>query len=141
MEPEKSSCMKILPYMYVCMWPAAIVLNYSIKNIRNDIQHTIHTFGHFNDVSWMGVPFVMSLTTSVARRTIWLLSVSLRLSALGTECEILWFLLVESSLLTLSRAFNLEDLLPGCYGDRGSCELVLRRTSLAGLSEAFQSNF
>ena len=32
------------------------------------------TFGHFSDVSWMGVPFVTSLTAFVARRTIWLLS-------------------------------------------------------------------
>ena len=54
--------------------------------------------------------------------------VGLRLSAVGTECDVLWFLLVGRTLLTLRRAFYLEDLLSGCWGDRGSCELVLRRT-------------
>ena len=42
--------------------------------------------------------------------------VSLRLSAVGTACEG-WFLLVGRMLLTLRRAFYLEDLLPGCWGD------------------------
>ena len=55
--------------------------------------------------------------------------VSLRLSVLGAECEVLWSLLVGRTLLTLRSAFYLEDLLPGCWGDQGSCELVLRRTS------------
>ena len=33
------------------------------------------TFGHFSNVSWMGVPFVMSLTTMHAKESnIWLLS-------------------------------------------------------------------
>ena len=27
------------------------------------------TFGHFSDVSWMGVPFVMSLTTMRAKES------------------------------------------------------------------------
>ena len=27
------------------------------------------TFGHFSDVSWMGVPFVMSLTTMCAKES------------------------------------------------------------------------
>ena len=67
------------------------------------------TFGHFSDVSWMGVPFVMSLTTMRAKRPIWLLSLlALLLSAVGTECEVLWFLLVGRTLLTLRRAFNLR---------------------------------
>ena len=55
--------------------------------------------------------------------------VGLCLSALGTVCKVLRFLLVECTLLTLHSAFYLEDLLPGCWGDQRSCELVLRRTS------------
>ena len=87
------------------------------------------TFGHFSDVSWMGVPFVMSLTTMRAEESnMAAVFVGLRLSDVGTECEVLWFLLVGRTLLTLRRAFYLEDLLPGCWGDQGSCELVLRRT-------------
>ena len=87
------------------------------------------TFGHFSDVSWMGVPFVMSLTTMRAKESnMAAVFVGLRLSAVGTECEVLWFLLIGRTLLTLRRAFYLEDLLPGCWGDQGSCELVLRRT-------------
>ena len=71
--------------------------------------------------------------------------VGLRLSALGMKCEV-GFLLVGHTLLTLCRVFYLEDLLPGCWGDQGSCELVLRRTNYiaehAGLStKPFQSNF
>ena len=27
------------------------------------------TFGHFSDMSWMGVPFVMSLTTMCAKES------------------------------------------------------------------------
>ena len=54
--------------------------------------------------------------------------VGLRLLVVGTECEVLWFLLVGRTLLTLCRVFYLDDLLPGCWGDQGSCELVLRRT-------------
>ena len=42
---------------------------------------------------------------------------------LGTECEVLWFLLVGHVLLKLCRAFYLEDLLPGCWGDQEKCEL------------------
>ena len=85
------------------------------------------TFGHFSDVSWMGVPFVMSLTTMRAKESnMAAVFVGLRLSAVGTECEVLWFLLIGRTLLR--RAFYLEDLLPGCWGDQGSCELVLRRT-------------
>ena len=80
----------------------------------------------------MGVPFVMSLTTMCAKETnMAAVFVGLRLSAVGTECEVLWFLLVGRTLLTLRRAFYLdmlEDLLPGCWGDQGRCELVLRRT-------------
>ena len=87
----------------------------------------------------MGVPFVMSLTTMrtwLGERLVWRATrilaretrerhgCCLRLSALGTECEVLWFLLVGRTLLTLRRAFYLEDLLPGCWGDQGSCELV-----------------
>ena len=34
--------------------------------------------------------------------------VGLRLSAVGTECEVLWFLLVGRTLLTLRRAFTLR---------------------------------
>ena len=55
--------------------------------------------------------------------------VGLRLSAVDTECEVWWLLLVGRTLLTLHRTFYLEDLLPGCLGDQGSCELVLRRIS------------
>ena len=33
-----SSCIKML--RTVCMWPAATVLDYNIKNIRNNIRHT-----------------------------------------------------------------------------------------------------
>ena len=55
--------------------------------------------------------------------------VVLHLSAVGTECEVLWFLLVGCTLLTLRNAFDLKDSLPGCSGGQGSCELVLRRTS------------
>ena len=72
-------------------------------------------FGHFSDVSWMGVPFVMSLTTMLAKESnMAAVFVGLPLSAVGTECEVLWFLLVGRMLLTLRRAFYLEDLLPGC---------------------------
>ena len=49
------------------------------------------TFGYFSDVSWMGVPSVMSLTTCVAyenNRAV--VFVGLRLSAVGTECEVSW---------------------------------------------------
>ena len=85
---------------------------------------------NFSDVSWMGVPFVMSLTTMRAKESnMAAVFVGLDLSAVGTECEALWFLLVGRMLLTLCRAFYLEDLLPGCWGDQGSCELVLRRNS------------
>ena len=57
------------------------------------------TFGHFSDVSWMGVPFVMSLTAMRAyaraqESNMAAVFVGLRLSAVGTECEVLWFLLV-----------------------------------------------
>ena len=87
------------------------------------------TFGHFSDVSWMGVPFVMSLTTMRAKESnMAAVFVGLCLSAVGTEYKVLWFLLVGRTLLTLRRAFYLEDLLPGCWDDQGSCELVLRRT-------------
>ena len=88
-------------------------------------------FRPFSDVSWMGVPFVTSLTAMRAKESnMAAVFVALRLSAVGTvtECEVLWFLLVGRTLLTLRRAFYLEDLLPGCWGDQGSCELVLRRT-------------
>ena len=54
------------------------------------------------------------------KRAIWLLSVGL---CLGTECEVLWFPLVGRMLLELRRAFYLEYLLPGCWGDQESCEL------------------
>ena len=88
------------------------------------------TFGHFSDVSWMGVPFVMSLTTMCAKESnMAAVFVGLRLSAVGTECEVLWFLLVGRTLLTLCRACCLEDLFPDCWSDQQSCELVLRRTS------------
>ena len=60
--------------------------------------------------------------------------VGLHLSAVGTECEVLWLLLVGRTLLTLRRAFTLRT----CWDDQGSCELLLRRTrviaELAGLS-------
>ena len=80
-------------------------------------------------MSWMGFPFVMSLTTMHAKKSNMAdVFVGMRLSAVGTKCEVLWFLLVGHTLLTLRRAFHLEDLLPGCLGDQGSCELVLRRT-------------
>ena len=73
-------------------------------------------FGHFSDVSWMGVPFVMSLTTMRAKESnMAAVFVGLRLSAVGTECEVLW---AGRTLLTLRRAFYLEDLLPGCWGDQ-----------------------
>ena len=53
------------------------------------------TFGHFSDVSWMGVPSVMSLTTMRAKESNMVaVFVGLHLSAVGTECEVLWFLLV-----------------------------------------------
>ena len=77
----------------------------------------------------MGAPFVMSLTTMRAKESnMAAVFVALRLSAVNTECEVLWFLLVGRTLLTLRRTSYLEDLLPGCWGDQGSCELVLRRT-------------
>ena len=77
----------------------------------------------------MGVPFVMSLTTMRAKESnMATVFVGLRLSAVGTECELLWFLLVGRTLLTLRKAFYLEDLLLGYWGDQGSCELILRRT-------------
>ena len=47
------------------------------------------TFGHFSDVSWMGVPFVMSLTTVRAKESnMAAVFVGLRLSPVGTECEV-----------------------------------------------------
>ena len=49
----------------------------------------------------MGVPFVMSLTTMRAKESnMAAVFVGLRLSAVGTECEVLWFLLVGRTLLT-----------------------------------------
>ena len=44
----------------------------------------------------------------------------------GIECEVL---LVGRTLLTPRSVFDLEDLLPGCWSDQGSYELVLRRIS------------
>ena len=77
------------------------------------------TFDHFSDVLRMGVPFVMSLTTMRAKESnMAAVFVDLCLSAVGAECEVLWFLLVGRTLLTLRRAFYLEDLLPGCWGDQ-----------------------
>ena len=52
--------------------------------------------------------------------------VGLCLSALGTECEVLQFLLVGRTFLTPDSVFDLEDLLPGCWSDQEGCELVLR---------------
>ena len=64
----------------------------------------IVTFSHFSDVSWVGVSFMMSSTTT---RTAWL-SDSMaavfsypRSLAVGAEYEILQFLVVERTLLTL----------------------------------------
>ena len=67
---------------------------------------------------WMGVPFVMSLTTKCDKESN-MAAVFVGL-CLGTECEVLWFLLVGRMLLELHRAFYLEDLLPGCWGDQES---------------------
>ena len=72
----------------------------------------------------------LSLTTMHAKeRNVAAVFVGLRLSAVGTECEVLWFLLVGCTLLTLRKACYLEDLLSDCWSDQQSCELVLRRTS------------
>ena len=50
--------------------------------------------------------------------------------ALGAKYEILQFVVVERTLLTLhSILFDSEDSPPDCWGDQGSCELALRRTS------------
>ena len=69
----------------------------------------------------MGVPFVMSLTAMRAyaraqESNMAAVFVGLRLSAVGTECEVLWFLLVWRTVLPLRNAVYLEDLLPGCSG-------------------------
>ena len=84
------------------------------------------TFGHFSDVSWIGVPFVMSLTTMCAKESnMAAVFVGLRLSAVGTECEVLWFLLVGRTLLTLTlrRAFTLRTcfLVAGVIKEVVSC--------------------
>ena len=52
------------------------------------------------------------------------------LLAIGAECEILQFVVVKRTLLTLrSTLFDSEDSPPDCWGDQGSCELALSRTS------------
>ena len=48
--------------------------------------------------------------------------------ALGVEYEVLQFLVVERTLLTLCSTVDSKDSLPGCWGDQGSYELALRRT-------------
>ena len=47
---------------------------------------------------------------------------------LGTEYEILQFLVVEHTLLTLRSTVSLPGLTSWLLGDQGSCELALRRT-------------
>ena len=54
-----------------------------LKYVRALLVETV-TFGHFSDVSWMGVPFVMSLTTMCAKESnMAAVFVGLRLSAVG----------------------------------------------------------
>ena len=56
-----------------------------------------------------GRSFWMSLTTMRAKESnMAVVFVGLRLSAVGTECEVLWFLLVGRTLLTRRRAFTLR---------------------------------
>ena len=50
------------------------------------------TFSHFSDVSWMGVLFVMSLTTMRGEENMAAVFVSLRLAVLGMR--VLCFFLV-----------------------------------------------
>ena len=65
----------------------------------------IVTFSHFSDVSWVGVPFMMSSTTTRGKvNSMAAVFIDPRSLALGAEYEILQFLVVERTLLTLRRA-------------------------------------
>ena len=56
-----------------------------------------------------GRSFCDALTTMRAKESnMAAVFVVLRLLAVGTECEVLWFLLVGRTLLTLRRAFTLR---------------------------------
>ena len=54
--------------------------------------------------------------------------VSLRLSVLGAECEVVSLNRTHVT-ETAQCCFDLQDSLPGCWGGQVSCELALRRTS------------
>ena len=60
----------------------------------------IVTFSHFSDLSWVGVSFMMSSTTTRGYSMAAVFSY-LRSLAVGAEYEILQFLMVERTLLTL----------------------------------------
>ena len=61
------------------------------------------TFSHFSDVSQVGVPFEMSLTTTRGQvNSMAAVFIDLCSLALGAEYEILRVLVVECTLLTLS---------------------------------------
>ena len=65
----------------------------------------IVTFSHFSDVSWVGVPFMMSSTTMRGKvNSMAAVFIDPRSLALGAEYKILQFLVVERTLLTLRRA-------------------------------------
>ena len=81
------------------------------------------TFSHFSDMSWVGIPFLMSLTTMCGLGEQYDFA-GLHLSGLGTECEVLQFLLIGHMLLTLCSVFDLEDQLSDCWGDQESCEFI-----------------
>ena len=62
----------------------------------------IVTFSHFSDISWVGVPFMMSLTTTRGYvNSMAAVFIDPHSLALGAEYEILQFLVVERTLLTL----------------------------------------
>ena len=72
------------------------------------------TFSRFSDVSWVGIPFAMSLATMCG----WVNSMAAvfidpRSLAVGAEYEILQFLVVERTLLTLHRLRGLTSWLLG----------------------------
>ena len=62
----------------------------------------IVTFSHFSNVSWVGVPFMMSSTTMRGLvNSMAAVFIDLRLLALGAEYKGLQFFMVERMLLTL----------------------------------------
>ena len=82
------------------------------------------TFNHFSDLSWVGIPFMMSLTTMRAGEQYGCcLCFRCRMSSLVVSLD------RTHVTETVQCCLPSEDSLSGCWGGQGSCELVLRRTS------------